>query len=113
MLGHYVQVGNSLESTYFYLERSDDGGATWSRVWTGPDTGSLGYDQRAGRGPDVTGALAVGEHGEVALAAVDGSILVSADGGHTFVAHPTPSRDGLIRLWLESAGPALRARTRR
>ncbi len=102
-LGRYLAIGNSLESAYVYLVRSDDGGTSWSRVWTGSDEGPMGL--LGGRhGPGVTAALAVLPGGAIALGGMDGSVLVSSDGGRTFVARPTPAKAAILGLWAAPRG---------
>ena len=102
VLGRYVAISNSLESSYAYLARSPDGGASWSRPWTGPDEGPIGMGRR--QGPDVAATLAVLPGGAVALGGVDGSVLISADGGRTFQARRSPVAQPIRALWTARDG---------
>ncbi len=99
-LGRYMAISNSLENDYAYLLRSDDDGATWATVWTGPDRGPMGMGR--GQDPDVGAALAVISSG-VVLAATDGAVLISSDLGKTFARHAAASAP-LAALWGSPTG---------
>jgi hypothetical protein len=100
-LGRFMAISNSLENDFAYLLRSDDAGATWAAVWTGPDRGPMGMGDR--KAPDVGAALAVLPSG-VALAASDGAVLISSDGGKTFIRHATSVAEPLAALWASATG---------
>jgi hypothetical protein len=102
VLGRYTAISDSLESSYAYLVRSDDRGATWSKLWVGPDEGPIGIGRR--HGPDVASTLAVLPSGAVALAAVDGSVLLSTDSGRTFAPRQLPRATPLHTLWSGTGG---------
>lgn len=96
-----VWVSNSLESDYAYLLRSHDGGKSWSQVWTGPNQGPMGVGQNDSS--DAGSSLSVLPGGVVVMvAAHDGTVLVSHDGGESFSPHATPASEPLTDLW---AGP--------
>ncbi|HEY6040075.1 MAG TPA: hypothetical protein VIV58_37590, partial [Kofleriaceae bacterium] len=99
-LGRYMAISNSLEDDYAYLLRSDDGGATWTVVWRGPNVGPMGMGHH--KEPDVGAALAVASS-SVVLAAIDGAVLISSDHGKTFVRHAA-ARAPLAALWASPAG---------
>jgi photosystem II stability/assembly factor-like uncharacterized protein len=104
VLGEYSAIGNSLEDAYGYLLRSDDRGATWSEVWTGPNHGPMGGP--AGPSDRELGlALVVLPDGTIAAtAATGGSVLVSTDGGDSFASRPTPAREPLSDLAIGPGG---------
>jgi photosystem II stability/assembly factor-like uncharacterized protein len=101
-LVQYSAVSNSLEDAYRYLLRSDDRGATWSQVWTGPNRGPMGGPDQ--KGPDL-GALVVLADGTVMAADPDApSVAMSSDGGETFITRPVPAREPLSDLAVGSDG---------
>lgn len=101
-LVQYTAVSNSLEDAYHYLLRSDDHGATWSQVWTGPNRGPMGGPDQ--KGPDL-GALVVLADGTVMATDLDApSVVVSSDGGETFIARPVPTREPLSDLAVGADG---------
>ena len=102
VLGRYMAVSNSLENSFAFLRRTDDDGATWPEVWTGPDRGPMGMGEK--QGPDVGAALTVLPDGTVVLAADGGAVLVSTDGGRTFAPRRTPATATLADLWASPTG---------
>lgn len=102
-LGAYMAVSNSLESAFAVLARSDDGGATWTIAWTGPNSGPIGMGA-TNKQPDVGMALAVLPDGTVALAAAGSSVVLVANDGRSFAPHATPATKPLVDLFASPQG---------
>lgn len=100
VLAGYIAISDSLEDQYMLLLRSDDRGASWKRVWTGPNHGPMSIMDRDGpEAPGIGAALAVAPDGAVhATSDKPGAMLSSRDGGVSFVLHDAATHEQLADL---------------